>query len=481
MRARDITNIIIRVRRGMASALLRAVPPALCACILILAAGCGAGKGQEAGSGSSAEVGTESGLGAEPGAGSAASGGEKSPSEAGESAEAGAGIPEGFVRGVDVSSYLAERESGARFYDFDGNELDDEGFFSFLSDCGINYVRVRVWNDPFDADGNGYGGGDCDIENAVRIGQLATGAGCRLLVDFHYSDFWADPKKQKPPKAWEGLSLEEKASELERFTKDSLIRLLDAGVDVGMAQVGNETNGSLCGETEWDGVCALLAAGSSGIHAASEERKQEIAVVCHFANPETEGRFAEYAMELSRHGVEYDIFATSYYPYWHGTIENLAEVLREVSEEYGKHVMVAETSWAYTLEDGDGHPNTIAEGADADFDYPISPQGQAQEIRAVMGAVAGLGEAGVGVFYWEPAWIPAQPYDPSLEGAAETLEANREIWEEKGSGWASSYAAEYDPDDAGKWHGGSAVDNQALFDFSGHPLESLRVFLEMEG
>lgn len=130
--------------------------------------------------------------------------------------------------------------------------------------------------------------------------------------------------------------------------------------------------------------------------------------------------------------------------------------------------MVAETSYAYTAEDGDGHGNTAPQSSGQTLNYPITVQGQANSVRDVIEAVANVGKAGIGVFYWEPAWLPVGPKD--------NLEQNKLIWEQYGSGWASSYAKEYDPDDAGEWYGGSAVDNQALFDFNGHPLASLNVF-----
>ncbi len=382
-----------------------------------------------------------------------------------------------FIEGVDISSFLAERESGVTFYDFDGNKLDNQGFFDLLKENGVNYVRIRVWNDPYNGSGNSYGGGHNDIDTAVTLGKYATNAGLKVLIDFHYSDFWADPSKQMVPKAWTSLSLDEKTDAVYDFTKSSLQKLLDNGVDVGMVQVGNETNGKICGESSWDAMSRIFNAGSSAIREISEKNNQDILVALHFANPETSGRYAGYAKNLDAYDVDYDVFASSYYPYWHGTTSNLTSVLKSIAETYDKQVMVAETSWAYTLEDGDGFTNTVREGNnDKDMPYAFSVQGQADEISSVMQAVADIGEAGLGVFYWEPAWIPVQVYDEDAEDAEEVLASNQEKWEKYGSGWASSYAAEYDPDDAGEWYGGSAIDNQALFDFEGRPLQSLKVF-----
>ncbi|WP_029230703.1 glycosyl hydrolase 53 family protein [Butyrivibrio sp. VCB2006] len=380
-----------------------------------------------------------------------------------------------FITGVDVSSYVAEKNSGVKYYDYDGNELDDQGFFNFLADGGVNYVRIRVWNDPYDENGNGYGGGNCDIDVARKIGVLATNAGMKVLVDFHYSDFWADPGKQTAPKAYAGMSLDEKSAAIEEFTKESLEGLLDSGVNVGMVQVGNETNNGIAGEKSWDGMARIFSAGSAAVRKVSEDYGKEILVAVHFTNPESSGRYAGYAQKLDSYGVDYDVFASSYYPYWHGSLDNLKSVLSDIAGTYGKKVMVAETSYLTTYEDGDGHGNTEYEGKTGDaINFDVSVQGQANSVRAVVDTVAGIA-GGIGVFYWEPAWIPVQVYDENADNAADILSQNKELWEKYGSGWATSYAGGYDKD-AGPWYGGSAVDNEAWFDFTGHPLATAKLY-----
>ncbi len=387
------------------------------------------------------------------------------------------GLTGDFIGGVDISSYRALKDSGVKYYDFAGNELDDAGFFKLLKDSGINYVRIRVWNNPYDASGNGYGGGNNDLQKAVDMGKLATEAGMRVLIDFHYSDFWADPAKQKAPKAWADMTIEQKTAAVKDYTMNSLNTLLDAGVDVGMVQVGNETNNGIAGESDLKNAntTAIFRAGCEAIQQVEQDRNREIKAVVHFANPEKQN-YMTYADELAKAGVEYDVFASSYYPYWHGTLDNLKNQLNAITEKYGKEVMVAETSWATGLEDSDGHANTVREGNnDAGMDYDFSIYGQAKELREVINTVAEMNK-GIGVFYWEPAWIPVKVYDPEAEDAEQTLATNKAAWEKYGSGWAASYAKEYDAEDAGKWYGGSAIDNQALFDASGHPLETLKIF-----
>ena len=368
-------------------------------------------------------------------------------------------LPEDFIFGMDASSVIALENSGVKYYNFAGQEQD---VFQTLAESGVNYIRVRVWNDPYDANGNGYGGGNCDIHTAVEIGKRATAYGMKLLVNFHYSDFWADPGKQSAPLAWKNMSIEEKRDALYDYTKESLELLKQAGVNVGMVQVGNETNGAMCGENNWVNMASLFSAGSKAVR----EVFPDALVALHFANPEKVTNYADYAWKLMAYGVDYDVFASSYYPYWHGTLENLSQVLTKVNQQYGKKVMVAETSYAYTPEDTDFYGNSVSADSIFDKKHPFTVQGQAGAIRDVIDCVAHI-PGGIGVFYWEGTWIAA---------GGESWEENRVLWEKYGTGWATSYATAYDPDDAGKYYGGCAVDNQAFFDASGHPLESLRVF-----
>ena len=369
-------------------------------------------------------------------------------------------LPEDFILGMDASCVPALEAGGVQYYDHAGIH---KNVYEILSENGINYIRVRIWNDPFDETGNGYGGGNCDIDNAVAIGKSATQYGMKLLVNFHYSDFWADPAKQMVPKAWQGMDIESKCDALYGYTKESLQKLLDAGVEIGMVQIGNETNGSFCGERgNWENICRLLRAGARAVR----EICPEALVAVHFANPEKSGTYESYAKQLADHQVDYDVFASSYYPFWHGTQENLSALLSKIARTYGKKVMVAETSYAFTAEDSDFSRNSIGAGSEVEG-YPFSVQGQADLVRDVIDLVANKTESGIGVFYWEGTWISA---------GGKSWAENSALWEKHGSGWASSYAAAYDPEDAGKWYGGCAVDNQAFFDSQGHALESLKVF-----
>jgi len=370
----------------------------------------------------------------------------------------------GFIKGVDISSVLALEKSGVVFRDAAGNPQD---VFKTLKDSGINSVRIRVWNNPFDENGNGFGGGNCDIATAIAIGKRAAAYKITVLLDFHYSDFWADPAKQQAPRAWKGMSVDDKATALYSYTKDCLAKVLAAGIDVRMVQIGNETTNSFCSENNWLQICKLFNAGSRAVREVSKSKHHKMQVAIHFTNPEKEGEYERFVQILQNQKVDYDVFATSWYPYWHGTAENLTSVLKNVVKISGKKVLCAEFSYAYTNEDGDGFPNSISAETMCAKPWPFTVQGQADAIREAIAAVNAVGKDALGLYYWEPAWLPV----PGADSASRQV-----LWERDGSGWASSFASEYDSADAGKFFGGSSWDNQALFDFEGKPLASLAVW-----
>jgi len=366
------------------------------------------------------------------------------------------GISDDFIKGVDISSVIAEEESGVKYYDEDGNEED---LFKILADAGVNYVRVRVWNDPYDEDGNGYGGGNCDVEKAGIIGKRAASYGMKLLVDFHYSDFWADPNKQYAPKDWRRKSVEEKQQLLSDYTVESLNSIIAAGADVGMVQIGNEINNGLSSEYDLGDIMSLLDSASKAVRQVDPDIK----IIVHYTQIDAVDSIMGCAQNLSDYNIDYDVFGVSYYPYWHGTLENMRDVLTQIKSTYNHDTCVVETAYLFTEDDGDGFGNSVSAG-DCIEGYPATVEGQAKMLRDVIAYASDAGS--LGVFYWEPAWVPVgSDYD-----------TNKTIWEEYGSGWASSYSASYDPQDAGQYYGGCSWDNQALFGFDGKALPSLNVF-----
>lgn len=379
-----------------------------------------------------------------------------------------------FIMGMDISSMISELESGVVYRDYDGNELATlDDICRFIKEQGINHIRVRVWNNPYDANGNGYGGGNNDVVKAKEFADACRSAGLKMLVDFHCSDLWTDPSKQQEPKAWKGYTLEQKKEALNTYITESL-NTIDPSKDVvDMVQVGNETTGGFIGETNVSNMCVLFSAGAAGV----ETYNPDVKVVIHVESPH-KGTMVTWAGNLQDNNVDYDILATSYYPYWHGTLDNLKQQFETVKNTYHKDVIVAETSYAYTLEDSDGHANTVRVGNNdngADTTEPFTEQGQATAIRNLINTVNEAG--GLGVYYWEPAWLTVGN-TKGLTGDAYNAQVkeNQEKWEKYGSGWASSYANEYDSKDAGKWYGGSAVDNEAMFYPDGTATPALHVW-----
>lgn len=334
--------------------------------------------------------------------------------------------------GGDVSSLMEVEENGRVFRNGEGEETD---VFALLTEGGMDSVRIRLWNDPVDEFGVPYNDGHNDLATAIAIGQRATAAGMRVFLDFHYSDHWADPAQQKAPRAWAGMGLEEKRQALYDFTRESLQALLDAGVNVTMVQVGNETTSGLAGETEWEAITTLMKAGLQAVRDTARDHDREILTALHFTGWEG---YEWYAGRLAEYEVEYDVFAASYYPYWHGTVEEQAGALAQVAECYGKKVVIAEFAYPYGAYDLDGHFNSVGTGLD--FPYPLTPEGQEEALRDALGLLDALGDRCLGFFYWEPAWIGYQ----GPNGA--------------GSPW----------------------ENQALFDAGGKPLPALALFREKQ-
>lgn len=358
-------------------------------------------------------------------------------------------LPDDFIMGADISSLLSLEAGGREFYGFNGKAQD---LLKILHETGCNYIRVRVWNNPFDENGNGYGGGNCTVDTAIALGKRASAYNMNLLVDFHYSDFWADPGKQKAPKAWQNMTFDEKNKAIYDFTADSITRIKNSGIKISMVQVGNETTTGLCGETDKERRYTLMKNAAKAVR----DTDSDILIATHFTNPEQQV-YSEYAGDLQTYGVDYDVFATSFYPEYHGTINNLKEQLKAVHDLTDKKVMIAETSWDYA---------SSTSGA-----YERSVQGQADEIADCVRAMEELGDYALGVFYWEPAWIDV-PGNSEDERSA--------IRETCGAGWASSFAGTYDPDDAGLYWGASACITTSLFNPDGYPLDSLKTFMYLK-
>ena len=397
------------------------------------------------------------------------------------------GMSESSIRGMDISSYLALKKAGVKYYDYEGNETP---LLKVLHDNGINYIRIRIWNDPFNADGETYGGGGNDVSTGVEIAKEAAQYDMKVLLDFHYSDFWAEPAVQLIPKAWKKdvNNTEKMCSDVYDFTKESIQKFKDGGANIGMVQVGNEiTNGLL-------GIYSNRDKGESfnviwgdkkkstevnkylkaGIKAVRECTPQAL-VALHLETPNV-WKYKTIMNTWKRDNVDYDVLGSSYYPFWSIAAKaNTPKTLKDVqtlAASYGKVFAVFETSWVNSLNDGDGTPNSIGDSTSTGA-YEVGPQGQVNELTDLYDTVLSQ-DNGLGTFYWEGAWIP-------VKAGWTNWEYNKQIADQYGTGWASKGALGYFPDSKmyykGKaaW-GGTSWDNQALFDINGYPLQSLKFY-----
>ena len=397
------------------------------------------------------------------------------------------GMSESSIRGMDISSYLALKKAGVKYYDYEGNETP---LLKVLHDNGINYIRIRIWNDPFNADGETYGGGGNDVSTGVEIAKEAAQYDMKVLLDFHYSDFWAEPAVQLVPKAWKKdvNNTEKMCSDVYDFTKESIQKFKDGGANIGMVQVGNEiTNGLL-------GIYSNRDKGESfnviwgdkkkstevnkylkaGIKAVREYTPQAL-VALHLETPNV-WKYKTIMNTWKRDNVDYDVLGSSYYPFWSIAAKaNTPKTLKDVqtlAASYGKMFAVFETSWVNSLNDGDGTPNSIGDSTNTGA-YEVGPQGQVNELTDLYDTVLSQ-DNGLGTFYWEGAWIP-------VKAGWTNWEYNKQIADQYGTGWASKGALGYFPDSKmyykGKaaW-GGTSWDNQALFDINGYPLQSLKFY-----
>lgn len=406
------------------------------------------------------------------------------------------GMTDDMIRGVDVSSYQALLNAGVKFYDFNGHEAD---LFQVLHDAGVNWIRLRIWNDPYNAAGLGYGGGNNDEESLLKMAQDASKHGMKVLVDFHYSDFWADPAKQPLPKAWKNLSSTDLNQEIYLYTNKVLKDLEKAGVNIGMVQVGNEVTNGVFGiwtdrdhggnwATTWESadgnkIAKYLATAASAVRNAAPSAKIAIQLETPNIN-----KYRSIMTVLKNNHVDYDYLGTSYYPFWsthdgNGWYDNvdlgwgastpisLEGIEKMAWREFGKKTVVLETGWINNVNDADGTGNSI--GADSEIQaYSHDPQGQVDALTDMYRAL--IAQGGVGGFYWEPAWIPDK-------AGWQNWDYNKKMSDVYGTGWANKNAVGYAPDSVMFWNGqptwgGTTWDNVTLFDDNGHPLQSLNVY-----
>ena len=329
--------------------------------------------------------------------------------------------------GVDVSTYLDERDAKARYY-ADGREVDPLLLFR---QNNVSLMRLRVWNDPYSEDGKPFLGGTNSVARDIEIIHRTKKYGYQYIIDFHYSDFWVDPAKQTLPKAWKDLSFEELKEAVYQFTKDSLLKFDAIGVEIPYVQIGNEiTNGIMWphgqivfhegdNRSNYDNYIALIKAGIKGAKEALPNTK----IIIHLEKSNDYLTYEDIFSHLENAHVEYDIIGMSYYPYWHGKIDELFFNINRCRNLFHKNVMVMELGFAFTLEDyvltnnGLSELKVTKENLEAEVEFDITPEGQAEFISHFVKKA--VDEDIEGVIYWEPLWIPGDNVCwSSVEGQA---------------------------------------------------------------
>ena len=364
-----------------------------------------------------------------------------------------------FIKGMDLSTLDEVERCGGVFFDRDEEGQTTEGdAMEILHKYGMNLLRLRLWNNPYDEEGNSFGAGTCDIDVVIRLAKRAKRLGIDWCLDLHYSDFWTDPGKQRLPRAWSNMSASELESAVYSFTAKTLARLEDENVIPGMVAVGNEiTNGMLWPygqKPNWDNLTRFINAGIRAVRDFSKD----IAVMIHLDNGGNNEMYRDWFENyFSNGGADFDYMGLSYYPFWHGSLEDLRNNMNDMAVRVGKPMIVAEVSTGFTLEDYKEYeklPDDRRKGMAtkpelaAKVPYDMSPEGQRAFMHDIIELIKGVKDGlGCGFIYWEAAWIPVE-----------------------GSEWASESAIRYMKE---KGPGGNEWANQALFDYDGQALMAL--------
>lgn len=350
-----------------------------------------------------------------------------------------------FIKGADVSIMPELERNGTKFYD---NGIEQDGL-TILKNHGVNWIRVRIWNNPYVVGPEGVGGGNTDEAKAIEMAKRAKALGMKVLVDFHYSDFWVDPGQQKKPDAWKNDSGDKLVDDVYAYTAKVMQDFNAQGVTPDMVQVGNElNNGMLWPEAQltednpngYKFLAKLLNAGLQAVH--DNDKDNKVKTMIHLAGVDVNLYHTFFNNLIVKNKVnDFDIIGMSFYPFWHGTMDDLKNTMNDVSAKYNKDVIAVETAFGYTLEDADFEKNNFGTNEEKVGGYKATVQGQATGLRDVMATVASVNDnRGLGIFYWAPDWV-----------------INEKV------GWKSN-------------GGGNGWDNLTLFDTKGNALESMDTF-----
>ena len=350
-----------------------------------------------------------------------------------------------FIKGADVSIMPELERNGTKFYD---NGIEQDGL-TILKNHGVNWIRVRIWNNPYVVGQEGVGGGNTDEAKAIEMAKRAKALGMKVLVDFHYSDFWVDPGQQKKPDAWKNDSGDKLVDDVYAYTAKVMQDFNAQGVTPDMVQVGSELNNGMSwpeaqltyhNPNGYKFLAKLLNAGLQAVH--DNDKDNKVKTMIHLAGVDVNLYHTFFDNLIVKNKVnDFDIIGMSFYPFWHGTMDDLKNTMNDVSAKYNKDVIAVETAFGYTLEDADFEKNNFGTNEEKVGGYKATVQGQATGLRDVMATVASVNDnRGLGIFYWAPDWV-----------------INEKV------GWKSN-------------GGGNGWDNLTLFDTKGNALESMDTF-----
>ncbi len=304
-----------------------------------------------------------------------------------------------YYRGMDLSFQPEIEDWQTKYYDENGNEVE---LLSYLAEKGVNLIRLKLWHTP-DTSYNG-------LESVLQYASKASVHNMEILLDFHYSDTWADPGKQFLPAAWEGLTISQLNDSVYAYTKSVLQRFKEEGVMPSMVQIGNETNsgflwdqGRVGGafDNNWINYSSLVKSAINGINEVDEN--QEIKIMLHFAGLDGAIWFFD---NNSQYLVDFDIIGLSYYSLWHGNDLSVFQTqLNEIAGRYSKEIMVVETGYPWSLGWNDWTNNFFGSEDQLIAGYPATPEGQKLFMEQLNSIITGLGKQGLGYCYWAPEWV----------------------------------------------------------------------------
>ena len=330
-----------------------------------------------------------------------------------------------FMKGVDLSMLKQVEDSGGLFYE-NGNQIDPIQEFNSK---GINTVRLKIWHDPL----QNYN----DLESVLEIAERLKNAELDLLLDFHYSDTWADPSNQNKPAAWENLNFETLCDSIEQYSRYVITKLKNQNTLPKYVQIGNETDcgflwpdGYVCGESnndiQWNKLRDLFMHAIEGVNTALDF-EDSLKIISHVSSG---GNW--FFSNLLEENISIDILAISYYPMWHGTLADLNQNINMLATQFGKPVLIVETAYPFTLSWNDNSNNILGLETQLLDGYEASEEGQLSFLYDLISLVDD-NDFGYGICYWAPDWISTSQF---------------------GSPW----------------------ENQALFDFDGQLLDAVSVF-----